>query len=157
MAERRTTTSLIGGVRDIAGPNAGRARCGVVLLAALTACTGGCMKSTVANQGQNHDVTAVFRMGELYAELPGEVGVLTAQSAAAATLRSRGYVITDSAGTKDRAYVTAKSYVDGRTEKTRVDVSSEAKGTMVHIESGTFGDETASRDLLDGILKRLGR
>lgn len=116
-----------------------------------------CQKSSIAQQGQDRSITAKYTFGELLANLPPEVSVATARAATESTLRSRGYVISSSAGTKDHAEIIARSNVGGRSEKARISLSETAGGTGIVIDAGTFGDEAVSRSMLDGILSALGR
>ena len=79
------------------------------------------------------------------------------RAAAEMTLRARGYVITETYGTKDRARIEASGTGERRMDRTSVDVSAAPGATMLRIDCGNGGGATAAKAMLDEILARLGR
>lgn len=132
-----------------------------VLSVVLTAVVAGCQQSPVARAGKpdpsGRDIMATYSFGELYASLPAELSVPTLRAAAESTLRSRGYVITDSSSTQDRMRVLAVSRTDGRNEKSTITARLTPQRTAIVVDTGTFGDEATSRAILDDLLRVLGR
>lgn len=104
-------------------------------------------------------IMAEYAMGTLSTTLGPEVSVATLRAAAEQTLRARGYIITDSVGTADhmRIKATSRSGSEGTLEHTTIAARVTYSRTRLEIESGTFGDEAASRAIMDDLLRRLGR
>lgn len=102
---------------------------------------------------------ANYAMGTLSTILGPEVSVPTLRAAAENTLRARGYVITDSTGTADSMRVkgASRSGSEGRLEPTVISARVTYSNTSLDVASGTFGDEAASRAILDDLLRRVGR
>jgi hypothetical protein len=121
----------------------------------LPGCTG---VSPTVWHGSDHSIAATYGMGELVATLP-RMAVPAAAGAASATLLARGYVITTSRQTRDRAYLSATSRVDTREYPTDIQIALNTPGSCrVTIRSGSWsGDEPVSRAILDDMLARLGR
>lgn len=129
----------------------------MLLGAALCGLVAGCAKPVVTTHGRTQTVLAEYAMGNLEAALPATVGVLTVRAAAEQTLRARGYVITESFGSRDRFEVEARGPgSDGRRDRTRVKGWLTPNGTRVRVEAGLFGDEAAAKAVLDEMLVRLG-
>lgn len=135
-------------------------------LSAIVVCVGiqaGCQQNAhtrpdnVRPAGADQSILAEYSFGALSASMPGDLGVQTLRAAAESTLRSRGYVIVESSATRDRMRVVATSQVDGRHEPTTISARVTSQSSRVSIESGAFGDEQASRAILDDLLRRLGR
>ncbi|MBY0312544.1 MAG: DUF3568 domain-containing protein [Phycisphaerales bacterium] len=117
----------------------------------------GCARPEPTTHGRDRSVMAEFAMGNLEAVLPAKVGVLAVRASTEQTLRSRGYVITESFGSRDRFQVDASGPgSDGRRDRTRVEGWLTPNGTRVRVEAGLFGDETAAKAILDETLTRLG-
>lgn len=117
----------------------------------------GCARPEPTTHGRDRSVMAEFAMGNLEAVLPAKVGVLAVRAATEQTLRSRGYVITESFGSRDRFQVEASGPgSDGRRDRTRVEGWLTPNGTRVRVEAGLFGDEAAAKAILDETLTRLG-
>lgn len=89
--------------------------------------------------------------------LPATVPVLAARSAAEQTLRLRGYVITETFGTDDKATIQASGTGEKRTDTTTVTAWRAAGGMRLSVDSGLFGDASAARSILDEVIARLGR
>ncbi len=129
----------------------------------LAALAGGCQQNSNARPdnvrpaGADQGILAEYSFGALSASMPGDLGVQTLRAAAESTLRSRGYVILESNATQDRMRVVAASQVDSRHEPTTISGRVTRQSSRVSIESGAFGDEQASRAILDDLLRRLGR
>ncbi len=101
---------------------------------------------------------AEYAMGTLEASLPATVGIPAVRASAEQTLRSRGYVISESYGSRDRFRVDATGPGrEGRRDRTRIEGWLTPSTTRVRIESGLFGDEAAAKAVLDEMLVRLGR
>ena len=131
----------------------GFAICPLLLAISLPSCA----KSRVAPQGENGEVMASYSGSTLEANLPSSVDVLAVQAAAESELRSRGYVITKAHGTADSMRVVARAGGQRRDDEVTVSARARGRATSVSVENGLFGDEAASRVVLDGVLKRLGR
>lgn len=102
-------------------------------------------------------VVAVYANKTLQTELPQTVPPQSVRAAAERLLRDRGYTITSSEATNDRTRVVARP-PDSRLFRRIVVGSSLGSGgtrLSVHIEPG--GNETTSRDMLEGMLTLLGR
>lgn len=127
------------------------------LLGALGALAFGCAKPVTTTHGRDQSVQAEYAMGNLEANLPATVGVLSVRASAEQTLRSRGYVITESFGSRDRFRTEASGPgSNGRRDQTSVEAWLTPSGTRVRIEAGLFGDEAAAKAVLDEMLTRLG-
>ena len=118
---------------------------------------GGCTRPAVETQGQRGEVMAGYTVEGLSAKLPAKVSVLAVRAATEAELRGRGYVITDSTGSQDRATIRARSSGEPRSGSTQVTVRLVPRATQIEVDPGWLGDEASARALLDGVLKRLGR
>jgi hypothetical protein len=123
---------------------------------AIAAIIGACARP-VERAGRGGDVLIESYGSRLEAKLPPDVSPLTARAAAERTLRERGYVITDSYGTEDRFRIEAAGAGERRGERTAVEGWLIPGGSRLRVESGLFGDETAARSLLDGVLAAMGR
>jgi hypothetical protein len=123
----------------------------------VLACLSACQSPPPIPVGEKRDILAEYSLGQLSATLPAEISIPTLRAAAEHTLRSRGYVITQSSSTADRMRVIATSQVDGRHEPTTITGRVTYSNIRVTVESGAFGDEAASRAILDDVLRRLGR
>lgn len=132
------------------------ARAGVRVACVAAAVLGGCQPK-VSTHGRERDVRATYGLRTLTAELGPEVQVLTVQAAAEQALRRRGYIITRTTGTADRARVEAKSAGDGSFDKVVVESWVAPGATGVSVVREPWGDEEISRSILDGILNGLGR
>lgn len=130
---------------------------GAAIVGACTPQKKGEMPENVRPAGEKREILAEYSFGQLSATLPAEVGVATLRAAAESTLRSRGYVIIESASTDDRMRVVGTSRVDGRSEPTTISAKVTYSGVRVMIESGAFGDEGVSRVILDDVLRRLSK
>lgn len=144
-----------------------RAAAGFVLLLSAA-----CDRPHTQTHGTSGEVNAEFSGsvmgmgGKLSADLPAEIGVLTTKAAAESTLRSRGYVITKSGGTKDSMSVTGK-YAGSDGPSSPIEISARLVGgdggaqsdlaTQITVNTGFFGDESTTRAILDAMLRTLGR
>jgi hypothetical protein len=120
------------------------------LFATLPAC-----ESTTSTVGQS-ETQAVYSMGSLQVELPPRFDVLTVTAAAEVTLRERGYTITHKSANADRAAFYGRAATVGAIPQADVVVSQTAGGTGLSLKVGVFGDEVASRVLMEAILAKLG-
>lgn len=116
-----------------------------------------CTRPRVEAHGKQSDVLAAYSGSTLEAKLPPAVDVLAVQAAAERELRARGYVITSANGTADSMRVVARAGGQRRDDEVTVSARAQGRSTSVRVENGLFGDEAASRVVLDGLLKRLGR
>lgn len=131
----------------------GFAICPLLLAISLPSCS----KPRVEPQGARGEVMASYSGSTLEAKLPPAVDVLAVQAAAERELRARGYVITSANGTQDSMRVVARAGGQRRDDAVTVSAQALGRSTSVRVENGLFGDEAASRVVLDGLLKRLGR
>ncbi len=134
---------------------AGRSAFLIGAVLGVAAGIGGC-KTTTSTQGRS-GVTASYRLRTLTVDLPPEVGVMTAQAAAEEALRARGYVVTSSEATTDRADIEANRAGDGFLAKTVVSARVTDTGMRIAVRNEPLGDEAASRSIMDALLVRLGR
>ena len=116
-----------------------------------------CAHPVQEHRGRAGDVIAEQNGSRLEAILPAAVDVPAARAAAEQTLRARGYVITETYGTLDRANVEASGTGDNRTSTTTFEAWRASSGTRVRFDPGLGGDAAASRSLLDELIARLGR
>lgn len=141
--------------------------CVGVGMCAWTIALGACQQTRSAPAGsrggepgeQGQQIMANYALGTLSATLGPEVSVPTLRAAAENTLRARGYVVTDSMGTDDHMRVkgASRSGSEGWLEPTVISARVTYANTRIEIERGTFGDEAASRAILDDLLRRIGR
>lgn len=122
----------------------------------------GCAKPVTSTHGRDKHVTAEYAGGTLTARTGREINVLTIKAAAEQTLRARGYIITESFASADRMKIEASGPGEGgsgggRRDRTTIEAWHTPAGSKLTIESGVFGDETASKLILDEMLYRLGR
>ncbi len=119
----------------------------------------GCAKPTLGYQGKDR-VLATYSMPKLKTELPPEVSVEAVTAAAESVLLARGYTITTTRHDAEKGRVVGRSPADtGWTgaDQTAIRAYVTGAGTGVTIEVEPWGDEMASRALLDALLARLGR
>jgi hypothetical protein len=107
--------------------------------------------------GQERDVQASYQFRSLSADLPQGISVRAAAAAAESALRSRGYIVTRSDTTSDRSRIEAKAHGDGAFDKVVFEAGDGATGTKASFTAEPFGNESASRALMDAMLSRLGR
>jgi len=127
----------------------------VTLALALIVLTG--CKARIEGAGKERGVQASYQYGSLSADLSDGVSVRAAAAAAESALRSRGYIITGSEVTSDRARIEAKAHGDGWLDKVVFNASGAGAGTRASFKAEPFGNEAASRALMDSMLARLGR
>jgi hypothetical protein len=149
------------GKRIVSIGNRSRARYGalpsVLVLGALPLALSACAHAVQEQHGRDKSIIAESYGGRIEAALPASVPVPAARAAAEQTLRSRGYVITETFGTDDHAKVQASGTGDKRTDTTSVEAWRSGKGTRLSVDSGLFGDVAAARSILDETIARLGR
>jgi hypothetical protein len=116
-----------------------------------------CARTVPEHRGRDNSIVAETSGGCIEAVLPSTVPVPAARSAAEQTLRSRGYVITETYGTDDKAKIEASGTGERRTDRTTVTAWRTGGGTRVSVDSGLFGDVAAARSILDEVIARLGR
>jgi hypothetical protein len=119
-----------------------------------------CARPAPEFHGRGGDILVVPRGNRVEADLGPAVSVQTARAAAEVALRSRGYVITESFGTRDRIKIQASGTGDRRTDTTTVEAwlsGAAATGTRLSVDAGFFGNSAAARVILDEIIARLGR
>ncbi len=131
-------------------------------LAGIACLVSACAKPVSSSHGRDKHVTAEYAGGTLTARTGPEIDVLTLKAAAEQTLRARGYIITESFASADRMKIEASAPGEGgsgggRRDRTTIEAWHTPLGSKVTIESGVFGDETASKLILDEMLYRLGR
>lgn len=130
------------------------AAAGVLTLAVLAAA--GCTSSALHGRSQ---LQADYSVRTLSAMLPGEVTVAQAAAAAERALLQGGYSLTERTVTADGARLVgaapARSGL-GPDPRPVVAVRAVVGGTRTTITLEPFGDEEASRRILDEMLVRLG-
>lgn len=100
---------------------------------------------------------AVYRLGSLDAVLPPQVPMLTIAAAAEEALLARGYSIVSAEATADRCRVVGLGPQAADYERVIVAGSAAAAGPRVSVHVQPFGDEVASRVIMEALLARLGR
>lgn len=128
---------------------------GVVLTALLPACA----KPTLSYQGEDR-VLASYSGSTLKTELPPEVSVEAVQAAAESVLLARGYTITTTRHDAEKGRVVGRSPADDEwfgSDETVIRAYVTGAGTGITVNVEPWGDEMASRALLDALLARLGR
>lgn len=127
---------------------------GILLLLVLP----GCARPVASTAGAAKDVQVETYLGDVEAKVAGDVGVLTIRAAAEQTLRARGYTITESYGTAERARIRASGAGEySRRDRTQIDIWTVPGASRLRIAAGSAGDETAAKAILDEVLTRLGR
>ena len=116
-----------------------------------------CAHTVPERRGRDNSIMAETYGGRIEAVLPSTVPVPAARSAAEQTLRARGYVITETYGTDDKAKIEASGTGERRRDTTAVVVWRATGGTRLSVDSGMFGDVAAARSILDEVIARLGR
>ena len=116
-----------------------------------------CAHPVADRHGRDNSIMAESYGARIEALLPATVPVPAARSAAEQTLRARGYVITETFGTDDKAKIEASGTGDKRTDTTTITAWRAAGGTRLSVDSGMFGDVGAARSILDETIARLGR
>lgn len=127
----------------------------VTLVLAFVLLTG--CQSRIEGAGKEREVQASYQFRTLSADLPAGVSVRSAAAAGESALRSRGYIVTRADTTSDRARIEAKAHGDGWLDKVVFEARIAGAGTRAGFTVEPFGDETASRALMDAMLARLGR
>jgi hypothetical protein len=98
----------------------------------------------------------VYQAKSLQSELPGSVPPQSVRAAAERTLSARGYTVTTSEATNDRARVVGRP-PDGRLfRRVVVGSSLSAGGTRVAVTIEPGGNETTAREILESMLTLLG-
>lgn len=123
-----------------------------LLLAGLS---GACQ--TQGLQGRNRDQQATYTVRALRTELAPEIRVSTCAAAGEAVLRARGFSIAERTITEDSARIVGKAPNDGLFERTIFESYVTPRGTGMLVRVEPWGDEAASRTILDEVLVRLGR
>lgn len=156
----RTVQSSVRRVRSGTGAlrrHAARALLLSALCALPFAFLSACAHPVAERHGRDNSIMAETYGARIEALLPASVPVPAARSAAEQTLRARGYVITETYGTDDKARIEASGTGDKRTDTTTVTAWRAAGGTRLSVDSGMFGDVGAARSILDETIARLGR
>ncbi len=116
-----------------------------------------CAHPVAERHGRDNSIMAESYGARIEALLPATVHIPAARAAAEQTLRARGYVITETFGTDDKAKIEASGTGDKRTDTTTITAWHGAGGTRLSVDSGMFGDASAARSILDEVIARLGR
>lgn len=98
-----------------------------------------------------------WAVGTLLAELPPEIPVQTAGSAAEQVLRNRGYTITSRGRTGDGVELIGEGPTIGSLPNVMIRITPSGGGALMAIKVGLIGEETVSRVLLEDVLRVLGR
>lgn len=124
----------------------------ILLLAAavLPACT-----ATYSNAGSSETLTE-YHLGTLKADLPPSVRIPAVMAAGQATLRHRGYSVSSSRITADAGRIEGESPSSSPLGSASVWAEAVPTGTRVGVKVGLWGDEDASRSILDDMLRRVG-
>ena len=124
----------------------------------------GACASSPKPQGQSREIQASYDVRTLKAHLDSAISVLAVQAAAERALRSRGYTITSSSATGDHARITGRAAGSSSgilggigAEQVVVESSAGNDSTDLHVRCEPWGDERASRAVMDAVLNRLGR
>lgn len=116
-----------------------------------------CARPVPEHRGRDNSILAQTYGSRIEAMLPASVPVPAARAAAQATLRGRGYVITETFGTDDNAQILASGTGERRSDSTSVRLWRAGQGTWVSVDPGLWGDVAPARSILDEIIARLGR
>jgi len=111
---------------------------------------------TLSRQGRTN-VPVVFQRPQLSADLDRDIAPRDVLAAARVALRRAGYTIVKDESNQTKFTITAKSPGDWQVEKTIIKAWDTGDVTRVLIKALPFGDEPASRSLLDDMLAELGR
>lgn len=124
-------------------------------------------RATEQSERGTRDVLASYTGSTLKARLEPVYAVLTVRAAAEQALRSRGYTITESSASADRARVVGRAAGSGRglvtilgtvgVEQVVVEVVVASNATELRVRFEPWGDEARSRTVMDAVLTRLGR
>lgn len=113
------------------------------------------LSSCRSHRAYHNDVSALYALTTLSADLPDETRVPAIIAAADHALRSRGYAVTHRSSTLDTGRVIAEAHGSTVLERVVVTASITSVGHRVTITCQPIGDEAASRAILDAILTRL--
>jgi len=121
-------------------------------IALLTGC-----QAQHAYQGPRHDVLASYRFRTLTCSVEREVRVPAVVAAAEATLRERGYSVTNSRASEETGEVEGEPFDPKILESVVVKAKmSKRQSTTIDVRIEPLGDQVRSRAILDGILSNLG-
>lgn len=102
-------------------------------------------------------MSAGYAFGSLTCDLGVEVTTDQVAAAAEEALRVRGYTVTSRRVSSDRARVVGKAAGEWSARQTVVESSLTAQGNRVRVKAEPFGDESASRAILDEMLAMMGQ
>ncbi|MFO0858018.1 MAG: hypothetical protein U0640_11745 [Phycisphaerales bacterium] len=121
---------------------------------AVSLVLGGCKSPMPLPQGKT-GVMATYEHPTLHCVLPAAARVPAVIAAAEATVRARGYSVSESNSTEESGVVVARPPRTVTVPMTRISVKRVFQGTKVEITYEPWGDSASSRVMLDGILQRL--
>lgn len=101
-------------------------------------------------------IAAVYVARSLQSELPASIPPQSVRAAAERTLSARGYTITSTEATNDRARVVARPPDSRLFRRIVVGSSLSPGGTRVAVSIDPGGNETTARDVLESMLTLLG-
>ncbi len=127
----------------------------VLFLFASLAMLPACSTPIPVSQGRTN-VMATYDMPHLSAVLPVEARVPAVIAAAEATVRARGYAVVDISSAEEIGKVVARPPRTSDIPTVRIESYKVFQGTKVVVTFWPWGDNAASRSILDGILQRLG-
>lgn len=133
-----------------------------LMLLVLGLGAGACSPSSTSREvsvgSRTNPIYAEFAFGALEATIPEPLPIRSVAAAAEATLRDRGYMILSSRTTDDSARIEARppSRDLGRRWIVLAQATPDAQ-TLLSVEREPWGDDGASRVMMDAILQRLGR
>lgn len=125
---------------------------------ATALCAAGCASPQALPQGRGA-IVASYAARTLTSTLPDAARVPAALAAADLTLRARGYTVDRLEATEESGQIVARAPTSSEVDQSWAKVVVAAKrrwnGTVLTIEFVPWGNQSASRVLLDGILQRL--
>ncbi len=133
-------------------------RIALTLTASLILGVGGCVVSQPPSYGwHGHEQIAAVYVGKtLQSELPVNIPPQSVRAAAERVLTSRGYTITTTEATNDRARVVGRPSDSRLFRRVIIGSSLSANGTRVGVKIDPGGNETTARDILESMLTLLG-
>lgn len=135
---------------------------GVLAVLGVGLAAAGCSSASSSREvyvgSRSNPIYATYSFGALEAQIPEPLPVRSAGAAAEATLRERGYMITSVRTTDDLVRVEARPPSREGGKRWVVESRATSDGqTLLSVECRPWGEDGASRVMMDAILQRLGR
>jgi hypothetical protein len=130
----------------------------LILAAPLVLGIGGCVVSQPPSYGWHgrEQIAAVYVGKTLQSVLPESIPPQSVRAAAERVLTARGYTITTTEATNDRALVVGRPSDSRLFRRVTIGSSLSPNGTRVGVKIDPGGNETTARDLLESMLTLLG-